>query len=418
MCRIISYVPAGDGEGNNREGKPQKQWNCLKQRDEKRENEPGFQMKTDGKEHVMPGKLSLIVLESAAHVGKRVDQILSEWREGEHFLIPTECPRFSSGEGKCVIHESVRDRDVYILLDVCNTSMTYQMFGEPNRMSPDDHYQDLKRVIAACNGKAARITVIMPFLYEGRQHRKTLRESLDCAVMLRELESMGVHSLLTFDAHDSRMQNVVPLMGLENISPALQFTQALLTEYENLTLDSDHLMFIAPDEGATGRVVFLASLFGVNIGMFYKRRDYTRIIDGTNPVVAHDFCGTSVEGKDVIIADDMIASGGSMLDTARQLREMGAKRVFIFSTFGLFTSGLKKFDEAYQAGWFDRIFTTNLVYQKDELKERPWYFSVNMDRYIAALIDTLNRGETIQELSKPAGRIKQMIALYKQNTLA
>ncbi len=362
----------------------------------------------------MPGKLSLIALESAAHIGDRVNRILSEWRGGENFLTPVECPRFSSGEGKCVIHESVRDRDVYILLDVCNTSLTYRMGDGLNRMSPDDHYQDLKRVIAACNGNADRITVIMPFLYEGRQHRKTMRESLDCAVMLRELEMMGVHSILTFDAHDPRMQNVVPLMGLENVSPALQFTQALLTEYENLTTDSAHMMFIAPDEGATERVVFLATLFGVNIGMFYKRRDYTRIVNGSNPVIAHDFCGSSVAGMDVIVVDDMIASGGSMLDTARQLKEMGAKRVFIFSTFGLFTSGLEKFDRAYENGGFDRIFTTNLIYQSPELKERPWYFSVNMDRYIAALIDTINRGETIQELIRPAGRIREMLELYRQ----
>ena len=362
----------------------------------------------------MPGKLSLIALESAAHIGARVDQILSEWRNGEHFLVPVECPRFSSGEGKCVLHESVRDRDVYILLDVCNPSLTYQMYGEPNRMSPDDHYQDLKRAIAACNGTADRITVIMPFLYEGRQHRKTTRESLDCAVMLRELEQMGVHSVLTFDAHDPRMQNVVPLMGLGNVSPALQFVQALLTEYEDLKLDSDHLMFIAPDEGATSRVVFLASLFGVNIGMFYKRRDYTRIVNGSNPVIAHDFCGMSVKDMDVIVSDDMISSGGSMLDTARQLKEMGARRVFIFSTFGLFTSGFGKFDKAYADGWFDRVFTTNLVYQKPELKERPWYFSVNLDRYIAALIDTLNQGKTIQDLIRPANRIREMIELYRE----
>ena len=360
----------------------------------------------------MCGEIGLIVLNSAEKIGTRVDRILSEWRGGKHFLIPAECPRFSSGEGKCILKESVRDRDIYILLDVCNTSLTYQMFGETNRMSPDDHYQDLKRAIAACNGKAERINVIMPFLYEGRQHRKTTRESLDCAVMLRELESMGVHSLITFDAHDPRIQNVVPLMGLENVSPSLQFTQAFLTEYEDLRIDSEHMMFIAPDEGATGRVVFLASLFGVNIGMFYKRRDYTRIENGTNPVIAHDFCGTSVEGKDVIVIDDMIASGGSMLDTGRQLKDMGAKRVFVFSTFGLFTSGLDKFDKAYADGWFDRIFTTNLIYQKPELKDRKWYFSVNMDRYIAALIDTANRGETLHDLLKPAGRIRQMLALY------
>ena len=361
----------------------------------------------------MRGEIGLIVLNSAEKIGTRVDQILSEWRGGKHFMIPAECPRFSSGEGKCLLKESVRDRDIYILLDVCNTSLTYDMFGETNRMSPDDHYQDLKRAIAACNGKAERINVIMPFLYEGRQHRKTTRESLDCAVMLRELESMGVHSLITFDAHDPRIQNVVPLMSMENVSPSLQFTQAFITEYEDLRIDSDHMMFIAPDEGATGRVVFLASLFGVNIGMFYKRRDYTRIVNGTNPVIAHDFCGTSVEGKDVIVIDDMIASGGSMLDTGRQLKNMGAKRVFVFSTFGLFTGGLDKFDKAYADGWFDRIFTTNLVYQKPELKERKWYFSVNMDRYIAALIDTANRSETLNDLLKPAGRIREMLDLYK-----
>ena len=361
----------------------------------------------------MQEKIGLITLDSAEAIGRRVNQILSEWRGGESFSITSKCPRFSSGEAKCIINESVRDKDIYILLDVCNTSLTYQMFGEKNRMSPDDHYQDLKRVIAACGGRAKRITVIMPFLYEGRQHRKTTRESLDCAVMLRELESMGVHSLITFDAHDPRMQNVVPLMGMENVSPALQFTQALLTEYEDLVLDGEHLMFIAPDEGATGRAVFLASLFGVNIGMFYKRRDYTRIVNGSNPVIAHDFCGGSVEGKDVIVSDDMIASGGSMLDTARKLKEMGAKRVFIFSTFGLFTSGLAKFDEAFSKGWFDWIFTTNLVYQKPELLQRDYYYSVRMDRYIAAIVDTLNKGNALHDLIKPAGRIHQMVELYK-----
>ena len=362
----------------------------------------------------MRERIALISLESARKIGERVDEILSEWRGGEHFLIPAECPRFSSGEAKCILRESVRDRDVYILTDVCNPSLTYTMYGEQNRMSPDDHYQDLKRAIAACNGKAQRITVIMPFLYEGRQHRKTMRESLDCAMMLRELESLGVHSLLTFDAHDPRMQNVVPLTGMENVSPALQFTQALLTEYEDLSIDSDHMMFIAPDEGATGRVVFLASLFGINIGMFYKRRDYTRIVDGSNPVIAHDFCGSSVAGKDVIIVDDMIASGGSMLDTARQLKDMGAARVFIFSTFGLFTSGLAKFDKAFEEGWFDRVFTTNLVYQSPELLQRPYYFSVKMDRYIAALIDTMNNSGSLQELIKPAGRIHQTLDAYRK----
>lgn len=361
----------------------------------------------------MHGKIGLVVLASAEKTGARVNEILSSWRDGENFLIPSECPRFSSGEGKCVLKESVRDRDVYILLDVCNASLQYEMYGELNRMSPDDHYQDLKRVIAACNGKAERISVIMPFLYEGRQHRKTTRESLDCAVMLRELESMGVRSLITFDAHDPRIQNVAPLMDIENVSPALQFTQAILTEYEDLIPDSAHMMFIAPDEGATGRVVFQASLWGVNLGMFYKRRDYTRIVNGSNPVVAHDFSGTSVAGRDVIVIDDMIASGGSILDTARQLKDMGAGRVFVFSTFGLFTGGLDRFDRAFADGWFDRIFTTNLVYQRPDLKERPWYCSVNMERYIAALIDRASRGESLAGLLRPEDRIRGMLDLYR-----
>jgi ribose-phosphate pyrophosphokinase len=362
----------------------------------------------------MQGEIGLIVLESAEKIGTRVNRILTEWRGGDGFLIPAECPRFSSGEAKCVLRESVRDRDVYILVDVCNHSLSYEMFGQLNRMSPDDHYQDLKRVIAACGGKAGRITVIMPFLYEGRQHRRISRESLDCAVMLRELESMGVHCLITFDAHDPRMQNVTPLMPMETVSPALQFTQALLTEYEDLTLDSDHLMFIAPDEGATERSVFLASLYGVNIGMFYKRRDYTKIVNGSNPVIAHDFCGGDVAGRDVIITDDMIASGGSILDTARQLKEMGAGKVFLFSTFGLFTGGLRKFDEAWKEGCFDRMFTTNLVYQTPELLQREYYFSVNMSRYIAALVDTLNKGSSIHDLTRPAERIRQMVRLYSR----
>ena len=362
----------------------------------------------------MPGRLGIVALESAMRIGSRVDSILSEWRGGEHFLIGCECPRFASGEAKGILKESVRERDLYILVDICNSSLTYRMNGQLNRMSPDDHYQDLKRVIAAAGGKADRITVVMPFLYEGRQHRKTGRESLDCAVMLRELENMGVHGIVTFDAHDPRMQNVVPLSGIENISPALQFTQALLTEYEDIRIDGEHLMFVAPDEGATERVVFLATLFGVNIGMFYKRRDYTRIVDGTNPIISHDFCGSGVAGKDVIVVDDMIASGGSVLDVARQLKDRGAARVFVFATFGLFSSGLKKIDQAYEAGDFDRIFTTNLVYQSPEILARPYYFSVSMNRYIAAIIDTMNRGGSLEKLIKPAARVRDMISLYQK----
>ena len=358
-------------------------------------------------------KLGIIALESARNAGEKIDEILSGWRHGEHFLIPSSCPRFGSGEAKGLVKESVRDRDIYILVDVCNPSVIYKMDGYINRMSPDDHFQDLKRVIAACNGKAGRITVIMPFLYESRQHRRTGRESLDCAMMLRELENMGVHDIITFDAHDPRVQNSIPFSGFEDVSPALQFTQALLTEYEDLKLDSEHMMFISPDEGATQRVVFMASIFGVNIGMFYKRRDYSRIVDGMNPIIAHDFCGESVKGKDVIVVDDMISSGGSMIDVARQLKDRGAARVFMFATFGLFTNGLEKFDEAYSAGIFDRVFTTNLVHQKPELLERPWYFSVGMNRYVAAIIDTLNKGKSMSELIKPAERMKEMVELYK-----
>lgn len=358
-------------------------------------------------------KLGIIALESAQNAGQKIDEILSGWRGGEHFLIPSSCPRFGSGEAKGLVKDSVRDRDIYILVDVCNPSVTYKMDGYINRMSPDDHFQDLKRVIAACNGKAGRITVIMPFLYESRQHRRTGRESLDCAMMLRELENMGVYDIITFDAHDPRVQNSIPFSGFEDVSPALQFTQALLTEYEDLKIDSEHMMFVSPDEGATQRVVFMASIFGVNIGMFYKRRDYSKIVDGMNPIIAHDFCGESVEGKDVIVVDDMISSGGSMIDVAKQLKDRGASRVFMFATFGLFTNGLEKFDKAYSEGIFDRVFTTNLVHQKPELLERPWYFSVGMNRYVAAIIDTLNKGNSMQEIIKPAERMKEFVELYK-----
>lgn len=361
----------------------------------------------------MTGKLGIIALESAQNAGEKINEIFAEWRGGERFLIHAECPRFGTGEGKGIIRESVRDRDLYILVDVCNPSVTYTMDGNPNRMSPDDHYQDLKRVIAAANGKAARITVVMPFLYESRQHRRRVRESLDCALMLRELENMGVHDVITFDAHDPRVQNSTPLSSFEDVSPALQFTESLLSEYADLQLDSDHLMFIAPDEGAMPRVVFMASIFGVNIGMFYKRRDYASIVNGMNPIVAHDFCGESVAGKDVIVIDDMIASGGSMVDVARQLKSRGARRVFVFATFGLFTHGFADFDAAAANGVFDRIFTTNLIHQKDALLAKPWYCSVEMNRYVAAIIDTLNKGESLHDLIRPARRIKETLKAYQ-----
>ena len=360
----------------------------------------------------MEDKLGLITLESFTNQTQKINEILCKWRGCDNYIIPSKCPRFTSGEAKGVIEESVRDKDIYILVDVCNNSLKYKMDGELNRMSPDDHYQDLKRIIMACNGKPNRITVIMPFLYEGRQHRRMIRESLDCAMMLRELEFMGVDDIVTFDAHDSRMQNVLPLRGIENISPALQFVQGFLTEYEDIKIDGEHLMIIAPDEGATERAVFYASLFGVNLGMFYKRRNYSTIIDGINPIVAHDFCGSALDGMDAIVVDDMIASGGSIIDVCKQIKERGAKRVFIFSTFGLFTSGFDKIDRAYEEGLFDRIFTTNLVYQKPELLEKEYYYSINMNRYIAAIIDTLNKKNSMQQISKPEQRIKETIMAY------
>lgn len=361
----------------------------------------------------MEDKLGLITLESFTNQTQKINEILCKWRGCDNYIIPSKCPRFTSGEAKGVIEESVRDKDIYILVDVCNNSLKYKMDGELNRMSPDDHYQDLKRIIMACNGKSNRITVIMPFLYEGRQHRRMIRESLDCAMMLRELEFMGVDDIVTFDAHDSRMQNVLPLRGIENISPALQFVQGFLTEYEDIKIDGEHLMIIAPDEGATERAVFYASLFGVNLGMFYKRRNYSTIIDGINPIVAHDFCGSALDGMDAIVVDDMIASGGSVIDVCKQIKERGAKRVFIFSTFGLFTSGFDKMDRAYEEGLFDRIFTTNLVYQKPELLEKEYYYSINMNRYIAAIIDTLNKKNSMQQISKPEQRIKETIMAYQ-----
>ena len=360
----------------------------------------------------MEDKLGLITLESFTNQTQKINEILCKWRGCDNYIIPSKCPRFTSGEAKGVIEESVSDKDIYILVDVCNNSLKYKMDGELNRMSPDDHYQYLKRIIMACNGKPNRITVIMPFLYEGRQHRRMIRESLDCAMMLRELEFMGVDDIVTFDAHDSRMQNVLPLRGIENISPALQFVQGFLTEYEDIKIDGEHLMIIAPDEGATERAVFYASLFGVNLGMFYKRRNYSTIIDGINPIVAHDFCGSALDGMDAIVVDDMIASGGSIIDVCKQIKERGAKRVFIFSTFGLFTSGFDKMDRAYEEGLFDRIFTTNLVYQKPELLEKEYYYSINMNRYIAAIIDTLNKKNSMQQISKPEQRIKETIMAY------
>ena len=380
-------------------------------------------------ETIPVGPLGLIPLKSSEDLGKKVDAWLVEWRkerESEHkttiafagyqrdsYIIGAKTPRFGSGEAKGELTESVRGDDLYIMVDVCNYNMTYTMNGLKNHMSPDDHYQDLKRVIAAVGGKGRRINVIMPFLYESRQHKRTGRESLDCAMALRELVDMGVENIITFDAHDPRVQNAIPLKGFETVQPIYQFIKYLLKNEKELEIDSDHMMVISPDEGGMGRAVFFANVLGLDLGMFYKRRDYTKIINGRNPIVAHEFLGASVEGKDVIIVDDMISSGESMLDTAKELKRMKARKVFICTTFGLFTGGLKKFDEYYENGIIDRVLTTNLVYQTPELLSKPYYINVDMSKYIALIIDNLNHDASLSDLLNPTGRINRLLAKYR-----
>lgn len=380
-------------------------------------------------ETIPVGSLGIISLPGCKPLGEKVDQYLVKWRaerESEHkeslafagyqrdsYLLDAKVPRFGSGEAKGQILESVRGTDLYLLVDVLNYSMTYSLCGNENHMSPDDHYQDLKRIIAAVGGKARRITVIMPFLYESRQHKRSSRESLDCALALQELVSMGVDNIITFDAHDPRVQNAIPLHGFETVQPAYQFIKGLLRNVKDLQLDSNHMMVISPDEGGMGRAVFFANVLGLDLGMFYKRRDYTKIINGRNPIVAHEFLGASVEGKDVIIVDDMISSGESMLDTAKELKRMKARKVFICTTFGLFTGGLKKFDEYYENGIIDRVLTTNLVYQTPELLSKPYYINVDMSKYIALIIDNLNHDASLSDLLNPTGRINRLLAKYR-----
>lgn len=373
--------------------------------------------------------LKLAALPGSMEMAKKVDSYLVQFRKElaerrngvsfsgyseDSFLIDCECPRFGSGEAKGKINESVRGADLYILVDVCNYSITYKVCGYENHMSPDDHYQDLKRIIAAATGKAHRINVIMPFIYEGRQHKRTKRESLDCALALQELMNMGVSNFITFDAHDPRVMNAIPLGGFDNFMPTYQFLKALLRSVPDLTIDNDHLMIISPDEGAMARAVYFSNVLGVDMGMFYKRRDYTKIVNGRNPIVAHEFLGTNVEGKDVIIIDDMISSGESMIDVASELKKRGASRVFCATTFGLFTNGFKKFDEAYENGIIDRILTTNLVYQPAELLSKPWYINVDMSKYMALLIDTLNHDSSISNLLSPVERIQQRVKEYNE----
>ena len=374
------------------------------------------------------GRLGIIPLESCMTLGRKVDSYLATWRrEREHsrkdnlaldgyerdtYIIPSRVPRFGSGEAKGFIHESVRGDDIYILVDVCNYSMTYSLCGHVNHMSPDDHFQDLKRIIAAVGGKARRINVIMPFLYESRQHKRSGRESLDCAIALQELVNMGVENIITFDAHDPRVQNAIPLHGFESIQPAYQFIKNILRNVPDMKIDSDHLMVISPDEGGMGRAIYMANNLGVDMGMFYKRRDYSTIIDGRNPIVAHEFLGANVAGKDMIIVDDMISSGDSMLEVARLLKERNARNIYMCCTFGLFTNGMKKFDEAFQKGYFTRLVTTNLIYQTPELLEKPYHISCDMSKYIALIIDTLNHDTSISSLLDPVDRIQKVLRKF------
>ena len=381
-------------------------------------------------ETIPVGNLGILALESSREMGNRVNDYIVEWRQErsrmeapassiadyskDSYLIDCACPRFGSGEAKGLIRESVRGDDLFLLVDVCNYSLTYKVCGQVNHMSPDDHYQDLKRLIAAVGGKARRITVIMPFLYESRQHRRSSRESLDCALALQELTQMGVESIITFDAHDPRVQNAIPLKSFETVQPTYQFIKALLKNVPDIKIDAQNLMVISPDEGALGRAVYYANVLGIDVGMFYKRRDYSRIVDGRNPIIAHEFLGADLEGKDVIITDDMISSGESMIDVATELKRRKANRIFVAATFCLFTNGMDKFDEAVEKGLIYRVMTTNLVYQPQELLSRDYYISVDMSKYVALLIDTLNHDQSISDLLNPTERIQNILVKYGQ----
>ena len=384
---------------------------------------------TDSKFNTLPiGKLAILVHPSCEALGKKIDQYIVNWRskrktdesEAIHFqdyvrdsyIIPSTCPRFGTGEAKALLHDSVRGVDLYILADVLNYSLEYKVCGHINHMSPDDIYADIKRMIAAASGKPRSITVIMPFLYESRQHKRNSRESLDCAFALQELSNIGVDNIITFDAHDPRVQNAIPLKGFDNIMPTYQFLKAILHIVHDLQIDNDHLMVISPDEGAINRAMYFATVLGVDIGTFYKRRDYSKIVDGRNPIVAHEFLGSSVEGKDVIIVDDMISSGESMIDVAKALKARKANRVICISTFGMFTNGLASFDKAFEEGIIYRVASTNCTYQKPELLEREWYISADVSKYIALIIDYMNHDASISALMNPHDRIQARLAEY------
>lgn len=372
--------------------------------------------------------IMILTTQAALPLAQKINSYLVEFRQNldnsfkndpafygymeDNYLFEVDCSRFGSGEGKAFLNHSVRGKDIFILTDVCNHSITYSMNGFINHMSPDDHYQDLKRIINAINGKAHRVNVIMPFLYEGRQHKRTGRESLDCAYAIEELMDMGVSNFITFDAHDPRVQNSVPIKGFDNYTPHYQFMRALLHTTGDLLIDKDHTTVISPDEGALDRAVYFANVLGIDTGMFYKRRDYSTIVNGKNPIVAHEFLGDNIDGKDVIIIDDMISSGGSMIDTAKQLKKMNAKRVFICCTFGLFTDGLEAFDKAYEQCYFDRIITTNLCYQPPELKEKPYYQEADMSKFIASIINFMNHDASMSNIYTPTDKIHTILAKY------
>ena len=385
-------------------------------------------------EDAMPvAPLKIIALSSAAKMGEQINKHIVDYRKTikndrvkqdpafqgyieKDYLLHVDTPRFGSGEAKAVFHESVRGKDLFILVDVCNHSITYEMNGYTNHMSPDDHYQDLKRVIAACNGKAHRINVIMPFLYEGRQHKRNGRESLDCAYALTELKNMGINNFVTFDAHDPRVQNATPLNGFDNFLPPYQFVKALLNAENDLLVDKEHLLVISPDEGALDRAIYFASVLGVDTGMFYKSRDYSTIVNGKNPIVAHEFLGDNIDGKDIIIIDDMISSGGSMIDTAKQLKGMNARRVFICTTFGLFTEGLSEFDKAYEKGYFDKVITTNLTYLPPELYTKPYFVEADMSKLIASIIDFMNHDASLANVMATTDKIHSVLEAYNNRT--
>lgn len=381
-------------------------------------------------EKILPiAPLKIVALEGCRDLAKEVDKYLVDFREkgnqefqdtpnfhGYHeetYLLKSSCPRFGSGEAKGILYESVRGDDLFILADVMNYSLTYKVCGHENHMSPDDHYQDIKRIISAANGKARRINVVMPFLYESRQHKRSQRESLDCAFALQELIDMGVSNIITFDAHDPRVCNAIPLYGFDSFNPPYQYIKALSRAVPDLQIDKDHLMVISPDEGAMGRAVYFAGVLGVDMGMFYKRRDYSTIVNGKNPIVAHEFLGDDLHGKDVIIIDDIISSGESMLDVARQIKDRGANRVFVCAAFGLFTDGLEKFDEYHEKGYISKVITTNLVYQSPELLSRPYYTEANMTKFLAAIIDCINHDVSTEHVNDPTERIQRLLERIK-----